>query len=112
MNIKQEIEQKRQIWHFLNKIWRVIKKEKYISPCITHENGEKRSTGPKSNCLLTLRLMTPTRTCRDGMEAMSPEGGGESEPVPSRLQLVGEGSDMLVLESSSREDSPGDSSAD
>lgn len=56
--------------------------------------------------------MTPTRTCREGMDVMSPDGGGESEPVPSRLQLVGEGSDMLVLESSSREDRPGDSSAD
>lgn len=73
---------------------------------------ERENSGPKSNCLLTLRLMTPTRTCREGMDVMSPDGGGESEPVPSRLQLVGEGSDMLVLESSSREDRPGDSRAD
>lgn len=35
-------------------------------------------------------------------------GGGESEPVPSNEQLVGEGNDMEVLESSSREERPGD----
>lgn len=62
--------------------------------------------------MLTLLLMTPTRTCKEGMEAMSAGGGGERDPVPSRLQLVGEGSDMLVLESSSRLDSPGDRRAD
>lgn len=55
--------------------------------------------------------MTPTRTWREGMDAMSPEGGGEREPVPSREQLVGEGRDMDVLESSSRELRPGDNSA-
>jgi hypothetical protein len=37
-------------------------------------------------------------------------GGGEREPVPSRLQLVGEGSDIDVLESSSSDERPGDNS--
>lgn len=43
---------------------------------------------------------------------MSPPGGGDSDPVPSRLQLAGDGNDMLVLESSSSDDKPGDSRAD
>lgn len=36
-------------------------------------------------------------------------GGGDSEPVPSSEQLVGDGKDIEVLESSSNEDNPGDS---
>lgn len=56
-------------------------------------------------------MPTPTRTFRGMLSAVVEHGfwgDGDIEPVPSRLQLVGDGRDMLVFESSSRDDKSGD----
>lgn len=80
---------------------------------------EWRATGRLSTVLLTLccRTLTssadeslPPPLCDDVADSDGNGGGGVNDDmVPSMLTLAGDGADMLVLESISRDDRPGDS---